>query len=38
MSSATNAITSLVQSEYKYGFYADIETKSAPPASCRGFE
>jgi hypothetical protein len=31
ISAATNTITSLVQSEYKYGFYSDIETESAPP-------
>ena len=31
MSTSTDTITSLVQSEYKYGFYMDIETESAPP-------
>ena len=29
MSTSTDTITSLVQSEYKYGFYMDIETESA---------
>ena len=37
MRSSTGAITSLVQSEYKYGFHTDIETESAPPGSGRGF-
>jgi Fe-S cluster assembly protein SufB len=31
MSTATETIEGLVQSEYKYGFYTDVETDSAPP-------
>ncbi len=31
MSTATETIEGLVQKEYKYGFYTDVETDSAPP-------
>src|SRR5579859_3328059 len=31
MSTATETIESLVKQEYKYGFYTDVETESAPP-------
>src|SRR3954466_8841857 len=31
MSTATETIDQLVQQEYKYGFYTDVETDSAPP-------
>ncbi|MCS7091641.1 MAG: Fe-S cluster assembly protein SufB [Verrucomicrobiota bacterium] len=31
MSTAVETIESLVKREYKYGFYTDIETESAPP-------
>jgi Fe-S cluster assembly protein SufB len=31
MSTATDTIESLVQKEYKYGFYTDVESDSAPP-------
>ena len=31
MPTATDTIEGLVQSEYKYGFYTDVETESAPP-------
>jgi Fe-S cluster assembly protein SufB len=31
MSTATETIEGLVQKEYKYGFYTDLETDSAPP-------
>src|SRR6184192_2485309 len=31
MSTATETIEGLVQQEYKYGFYTDVETDSAPP-------
>jgi Fe-S cluster assembly protein SufB len=31
MSTATDTIESLVKQEYKYGFYTDVETESAPP-------
>src|SRR5678815_3047266 len=31
MSTATETIENLVQQEYKYGFYTDVETESAPP-------
>lgn len=31
MSTATETIESLVRTEYKYGFYTDVETDSAPP-------
>jgi Fe-S cluster assembly protein SufB len=31
MSTATETIEGLVQKEYKYGFYTDVETESAPP-------
>ncbi len=31
MSSARETVESLVQTEYKYGFYTDIEADSAPP-------
>jgi Fe-S cluster assembly protein SufB len=31
MSTATETIEGLVQRDYKYGFYTDIETDSAPP-------
>src|SRR3954466_8614169 len=31
MSTATETIEGLVQQEYKYGFYTDVETESAPP-------
>jgi len=31
MSTSTDTIEELVKSEYKFGFYTDIETESAPP-------
>jgi Fe-S cluster assembly protein SufB len=31
MSTATETIESLVKQDYKYGFYTDVETESAPP-------
>ena len=31
MPTATDTIEGLVQTEYKYGFYTDVETDSAPP-------
>ena len=31
MSTATETIESLVKQEYKYGFFTDVETESAPP-------
>src|SRR6267143_2549881 len=31
MSTATETIEGLVKQEYKYGFYTDVETDSAPP-------
>ena len=31
MSTATEAIEGLVKQEYKYGFFTDVETDSAPP-------
>jgi Fe-S cluster assembly protein SufB len=31
MPTATDTIEGLVQKEYKYGFYTDVETESAPP-------
>ena len=31
MSTATETIEGLVQKEYKYGFYTDLETDAAPP-------
>jgi len=31
MPTATETIEGLVQNEYKYGFYTDVETESAPP-------
>src|SRR6266571_2815549 len=31
MSTATETIEGLVQKEYKYGFYTDVEADSAPP-------
>ncbi len=31
MSTATDTIEDLVKTEYKYGFYTDLETESAPP-------
>jgi len=31
MSTATETIESLVKQDYKYGFYTDVETDSAPP-------
>jgi Fe-S cluster assembly protein SufB len=31
MSTATDTIESLVKQDYKYGFYTDVETESAPP-------
>jgi len=31
MSTSKNTIEELVQSEYKFGFYTDLETESAPP-------
>src|SRR5882672_4548766 len=31
MSTATETIENLVKTEYKYGFYTDVETESAPP-------
>ena len=31
MSTATETIEGLVKQDYKYGFYTDVETDSAPP-------
>ena len=31
MSTATETIEGFVKKEYKYGFYTDVETDSAPP-------
>ena len=31
MSTSTDTIEELVKSDYKFGFYTDIETESAPP-------
>ncbi|MDW8310672.1 MAG: hypothetical protein RMK20_14960, partial [Verrucomicrobiales bacterium] len=31
MPTATDTIESLVKREYKYGFYTEVETESAPP-------
>ena len=31
MSTSTDTIEEAVKTEYKYGFYTDIETESAPP-------
>ena len=31
MSTATETIEGLVKQDYKYGFYTDVETESAPP-------
>src|SRR5947207_14480422 len=31
MSTATETIEGFVKQEYKYGFYTDVETESAPP-------
>jgi len=31
MSTATETIEGLVQREYKYGFYTDVEADAAPP-------
>ena len=31
MPTATDTIETLVKQEYKYGFYTDVETESAPP-------
>ena len=36
MSTATETIEGLVQQEYKYGFYTDVETDSAPPGLNEG--
>ena len=36
MSTSTDAIDKVVKSEYKYGFYSDIETESAPPGLNEG--
>jgi len=36
MSTSTDTIDELVKSEYKYGFYSDIETESAPPGLNEG--
>src|SRR5947207_13070962 len=36
MSTATETIEGLVQQEYKYGFYTDVETESAPPGLNEG--
>ncbi|HLX70376.1 MAG TPA: Fe-S cluster assembly protein SufB [Verrucomicrobiae bacterium] len=36
MSTATETIEGLVQKEYKYGFYTDVETDSAPPGLNEG--
>ena len=31
MSTSTDTIEEAVKTEYKYGFYSDLETESAPP-------
>jgi len=36
MSTSTDTIEEAVKSEYKYGFYTDIETESAPPGLNEG--
>ena len=36
MSTSTDTIEEAVKSEYKYGFYSDIETESAPPGLNEG--
>jgi Fe-S cluster assembly protein SufB len=36
MSTSTDTIDKVVKSEYKYGFYSDIETESAPPGLNEG--
>jgi Fe-S cluster assembly protein SufB len=36
MSTATETIESLVKQDYKYGFYTDVETDSAPPGLSEG--
>jgi len=36
MSTSTDTIEEVVKSEYKYGFYSDIETESAPPGLNEG--
>jgi len=36
MSKSTDTIDEAVKSEYKYGFYSDIETESAPPGLNEG--
>ena len=36
MSTSTDTIEELVKSEYKFGFYTDIETESAPPGLNEG--
>jgi len=36
MSTSTDTIDKAVKSEYKYGFYSDIETESAPPGLNEG--
>ncbi|HEU6447254.1 MAG TPA: Fe-S cluster assembly protein SufB [Verrucomicrobiae bacterium] len=36
MPTATETIEGLVQNEYKYGFYTDVETESAPPGLNEG--
>ena len=36
MSTSTDTIEEVVKSEYKYGFYTDIETESAPPGLNEG--
>ena len=36
MSTSTDTIDEAVKSEYKYGFYSDIETESAPPGLNEG--
>jgi Fe-S cluster assembly protein SufB len=36
MSTATETIEGLVKQEYKYGFYTDVETDSAPPGLNEG--
>jgi Fe-S cluster assembly protein SufB len=36
MSTATETIESLVKQDYKYGFYTDVETESAPPGLSEG--
>jgi len=36
MSTSTDTIEEVVKSEYKYGFYSDIDTESAPPGLNEG--